>query len=171
MNRKHYKPLARYTFVAEDEFGDYDNGKPRKGHINKDGYVRTNYLCEDGKWHLIFEHVAKWEYFNGMIPNDMEIDHIKPISEGGTNKLSNLRCVTRLENNNNPNTRVNNSKSKINGKKSRAVDQIKEDGEVIRWVSISEAVRNGYSHNCIILCCQGKRDYHRGCRWKYASAV
>ena len=99
----------------------------------------------------------------------MEIDHIIPINNGGTNKLSNLRLATREENNNNPNTRKNNSKARINGKKSRQVDQIKDDGEIIHWVSISEAVRNGYSHNCIILCCQGKREKHRGYKWRYAS--
>ena len=97
-----------------------------------------------------------------------EVDHIIPISEGGTNKLSNLRCVTRIQNNNNPNTRANNSRARINGSKSRPVIQTKEDGEVIRWASISEAERNGYSHNCIVLCCQGKRPYHRRSSWKYA---
>lgn len=167
--RKYYKPQERYSFVAEDEFGDYDNGHPRTGHLNADGYVRHTYICEDGKWHLLFEHVAKWEYFNGKIPDDMEIDHIVPINNGGTNKLSNLRCVTRTENNNNPITRENNSRAKINGKKSRPVEQVKQNGEIVKWSSISEAVRNGYSHNCIILCCQGKREKHRGCKWRYAS--
>ena len=165
--RKHYEISPRYTFKAEDDWGDYDNGKPREPYFNKDGYSRLNYFCEDGKWHSIFEHVAKWEYFNGKIPEGMEVDHIIPISEGGTNKLSNLRIGTRSDNNNNPNTKKNNSKARINGKKSKAVDQIKENGEVIRWISISEAERNGYSHNCIVLCCQGKRDFHRGCRWRY----
>lgn len=167
--RKYHKPLERYTFKAEDDWGDYDRGDYRKPYFNNDGYSRLNYLCEDGKWHLIFEHVAKWEYFNGKIPDNMEVDHIIPISDGGTNKLSNLRIGTRSDNNNNPNTRKNNSKARINGKKSRAVDQIKEDGEVIRWVSISEAERHGYSHNCIVLCCQGKREKHRNCKWRYVS--
>ena len=167
--RKYYKPTDKYTFIAEDDFGDYVNGVKRIGGKNKDGYIRTSYRCTDGKFHQIFEHVAKWEYFNGEIPEGLEIDHIIPISQGGTNKLSNLRLATREENNNNPNTRKNNSKARINGKKSRQVDQIKDDGEIIHWVSISEAVRNGYSHNCIILCCQGKREKHRGYKWRYAS--
>lgn len=162
-----YKPQERYTFKAEDSFGDYDNEKPREGHKNKDGYIRHTYKCEDGKWHLIFEHRAKWEYFNGKIPDGYEIDHIIPITNGGTNKLSNLRLVTRKENNNNPITKTNNSKARINGKKSKAVEQIKENGDIVHWISISEAERHGYSHNCIVLCCQGKRDYHRGCKWRY----
>lgn len=167
--RKYYKPQNRYTFNAEDSFGDYDNGNPRSGHINADGYVRHAYICEDGKWHLMFEHVAKWEYFNGKVPEDMEIDHIIPINNGGTNKLSNLRCVSRTENNNNPLTRENNSKARINGKKSRAVEQIKDNGEIVSWISISEAARNGYSSNCIIMCCQGKRERHRNSKWRYAN--
>lgn len=163
--RKFYKPQERYTFKAEDLSGDYDNNRPRNGHKNKDGYIRHTYLCEDGKWHLIFEHVAKWEYFNGKIPEDMEIDHINAIRDD--NRLSNLRLVTRSENNNNPITRTNNARVRINGKKSKAVEQIKEDGEKVHWVSISEAERHGYSHNCIVLCCQGKREYHRGSKWRY----
>lgn len=53
----------------------------------------------------------KWEYFYGRLPEDKVIDHIIPISSGGTNKLSNLRLVTPKENSNNPLTRKNLSKA------------------------------------------------------------
>jgi hypothetical protein len=39
------------------------------------------------------------------------IDHIIPIKNGGTNKLSNLRVVTPKENQNNPKTLENMSKA------------------------------------------------------------
>ena len=101
-----------YTFIAEEDRGDYFKNKQRIGTINSDGYVINNYLCDDGKWHTIREYIAKWEYFNGRIPEGMEIDHIIPISMGGTNKLSNLRLVTRKENHNNPLTRKNMSNAR-----------------------------------------------------------
>lgn len=101
-----------YTFIAEEDRGDYFKNKQRIGTINSDGYVINNYLCDDGKWYTIREHIAKWEYFNGRIPEGMEIDHIIPISMGGTNKLSNLRLVTRKENHNNPLTRKNMSNAR-----------------------------------------------------------
>lgn len=158
---------SRYSFEAEDDWGDYDNGNYRKPWFNKDGYSRKNYYCEDNEWHSVLEHVAKWIYFNGEIPEGYEIDHIIPISDGGTNKLSNLRLSTRKDNNNNPFTKINNSKARINGKKSRRIIQTTKNGEVIEWPSISEAVRHGYSHNCIVLCCQGKREKHRDSKWSY----
>jgi len=61
------------------------------------------------------------------------------------------------------------AKARINGKKSRAVEQIKDNGEIVSWISISEAARNGYSSNCIIMCCQGKRERHRNSKWRYAN--
>ena len=101
-----------YCFKAEDERGDYFKGKHRLGTIDSDGYVMNNYRCDDGKFHTFREHIAKWEYFNGRIPDGMQIDHIIPISMGGTNKLSNLRLVTRGENHNNPLTRKNMSEAR-----------------------------------------------------------
>lgn len=100
---------SRYTFNAEDDWGDYDREKYRKPWFNKLGYSIKNYLCSDGKWHAIAEHVAKWEYFNGEIPDGLQIDHIIPIKNGGTNKLANLRLATPKENSNNELSRKNQS--------------------------------------------------------------
>ena len=105
-----------YAFKAEDDRGDYFKGKHRLGTIDSDGYVINNYRCDDGKFHTFKEHIAKWEYFNGRIPEGMQIDHIIPISMGGTNKLSNLRLGTRGDNHNNPLTRKNMSEAR-KGKK------------------------------------------------------
>ena len=69
------------------------------GHKNKKGY---SYLKLDGK--QILKHRLIWEAFNGEIPEGMEIDHITPLSEGGSDELSNLRLVTSKENKNNPKT-------------------------------------------------------------------
>ena len=112
---RNYKiDFTRYSFLCDDEWGDYDNGRYRKPHIDKDGYAKQNYLCTDGKWHVMNEHIAKWEYFNGDIPDGLQIDHIIPVKNGGTNRLSNLRLATIKENANNPISRVN---QKISAKK------------------------------------------------------
>ena len=102
MKHNHIILDGTYTFNAEDDFGDFCNDRKRNGSKNNYGYVRHKYICEDGKEHMVVEHVAKWEYFNGRIPDDMEIDHIIPVSVGGTNKLSNLRIVDHTTNSNNP---------------------------------------------------------------------
>lgn len=63
----------------------------------KNGY---KYIYVEGR--KIPKHCFIWEAFNGEIPEGMEIDHILPISDGGTDELSNLRLVTHKENMNNP---------------------------------------------------------------------
>lgn len=112
MERKHFKPkYSIYTFKAEDDWGDYRNGKQRINKANKEGYVAHRYVCEDGNSIKILEHVAKWEYFNGEIPEGLVVDHIIPLRNGGTNKLSNLRLVTPGGNANNELTKQNLSKA------------------------------------------------------------
>lgn len=99
-NKRHWKILPRYSFVAEEERGDYDKGKPRKGCINSCGYVCHSYLCEDGKFHTITEHIAKYEALIGEVPDGLELDHL----DGNklNNKISNLSPKTNLDNMRNP---------------------------------------------------------------------
>lgn len=104
--------LERYTFIAEDDWGCYYNGEKIAPKFKKiGGYAYNRYYCDDMKTHTMNEHTVKWEYFNGEIPDGYEIDHIIPIKNGGTNKLSNLRCVTHKENVNNEYSKKNYSKA------------------------------------------------------------
>lgn len=139
MTRKHYKPIDVYTFKAEDDWGDYKNGVYRTSKPNREGYVSHRYVCTDGVSHKITEHIAKWEYFNGSIPDGMQIDHIIPLSSNGTNKLSNLRLVTPKENSNNPITLENASKARI-GKK-HSVEWNKHIGDSNRGKKRSEEIK------------------------------
>ena len=45
-------------------------------------------------------HKARRAYIkaNGPVPASMDIDHVKPLSKGGTSKLSNLRAVPKSKN-------------------------------------------------------------------------
>jgi hypothetical protein len=45
-------------------------------------------------------HKARRAYVkaNGPVPASMDIDHVKPLSKGGTSKLSNLRAVPKSKN-------------------------------------------------------------------------
>lgn len=45
-------------------------------------------------------HKARRAYVkaNGPVPAGMDIDHVKPLSKGGTSKLSNLRAVPKSKN-------------------------------------------------------------------------
>lgn len=191
--RNYLVDYSRYSFIAEEDWGDYDNGEYRNGYFDKNGYCLHSYLCNDGKFHTILEHIAKWEYFNGEIPEDLQIDHIIPIKNGGTNKLSNLRCVTHKENMNNEITLtktkenaqdINRNKkisSALKGKnktKEHAeniakghwlkVYQYTLDGVLVKiWDSALDAAKNGFHYPSIIRCCTGKRKTHKGYRWSH----
>ena len=95
------RKIKNYTFVADDDWGYYIDGTYHKGYINKSGYNIFSPINENGEHYNEYIHRAKWEYFNGKIPEGYEIDHIIPVRNGGTNKLSNLRLVTHKENMNN----------------------------------------------------------------------
>ena len=70
------------------------------GVTNSKGYTYVNI---DGKQML--RHRLIWKVFNGEIPTGLEIDHKIPLSQGGTDELSNLRLSTHHENCNNENSK------------------------------------------------------------------
>ena len=117
MKKRDYKiDYTHHTFIAEDDWGDYCNGRKRKPRINKSGYCVNNFKDINGKRHGVMEHVVKWIFFNGDIPEGYEIDHIVPVKNGGTNKLSNLRMVTHKDNCNNEISKDNYKKAHLDKK-------------------------------------------------------
>lgn len=92
--------------LMSPSFLSWDTGRHTGGSI-RNGYRRVRY---GGKW--LNHHILIWEHFNGAVPEGMEVDHID------RNKLnnapSNLRLVTRSENNRNRSVHRNN-KSGIKG--------------------------------------------------------
>lgn len=191
--RNYYADYSRYSFNPEDDWGDYDNGKYREPYFNKLGYSSHSYLCDDGKFHNMSEHTVKWEYFNGKIPEGYEIDHIIPVRNGGTNKLSNLRMVTHEENMNNEITLaktkenaqdINRNKkisTALKGKHKakehteniakghwKVVYQYDLDNNLIKiWDSALDAANNGFCYKNITRCCRGERKTHKGHKWSY----
>jgi hypothetical protein len=170
-NKRHWKILPRYSFIAEEESGDYDKGKPRKGCLNSCGYICHSYLCEDGKFHTITEHIAKYEALMGEVPDNFELDHL----DGNklNNKLSNLAIKTHRDNMLNPNTfekRIGLFKGDKNpnygkhtqGKKCLCIELNKI------FESAREAAKQmGVSHTGIIAACNGKQKTSAGYHWKY----
>lgn len=78
-------------------------GSIMKLHISPKGY-RYIQLCKEHIYYTFYVHRLVWETFNGKIPKELEIDHIKPISDGGGDELTNLRIGTRKDNMHNENT-------------------------------------------------------------------
>jgi hypothetical protein len=152
-----------------------------RGYKNKHGYIIDNIKNKEGTWYPYYEHSIKWIYFNGGIPDGYVIDHIVPVKNGGTNKLSNLRLVTPKGNANNELTRNNISESHkgkkqteetkkkrsdsmkgklVNYKKySKQVCQYTLEGKLIAiYPSTAECERNGFCRTAVRKCCDGTYD-------------
>ena len=77
---------------------------------NYNGYLKICVVKPSKK--LLRVHRLVWETFNGEIPDGYEIDHIDGNKQN--NALSNLRCVTHIENMNNTITKSKTSISMLN---------------------------------------------------------
>lgn len=176
------KPKDKIHFKENDDWGYYnEDGKYFRGTFTTVGYNQFNLRCDDGKFHCLLAHRLKWEYFNGKIPDGMVIDHIIPISEGGTDKLTNLKLTTQKGNVNNPISKtkrieslrteefkIKKHNSQTNGKQSKQVYQYTLDGKLVTvYPSTSECGRNGYCQSSVSLCCKGIQEKHKGYKWSY----
>lgn len=159
-----------YIYENGTIFSKYWN-KQLIGCLDKDGYTFVKLKLKNGKYDQFRLHRVIWVYFNGEIPSGLEIDHITPLSNGGTNELSNLRLVTPKENSNNINTKTNIRNSLIgkphpmpkNGLLSKPVVRVTSDGKVIEYPSARECGRNGISQSAVCKCCNGGY-YYKG-KW------
>lgn len=83
------------VYVSDDgELFSERVGKCKLEYLNN-GYARWS-TNRNHKKIRILVHRLVWETFNGKIPEDMEIDHINRCKTD--NKLSNLRCVSHIQN-------------------------------------------------------------------------
>ena len=103
MNERWHKIDGYDYFVSEHGEIMNKNGNIRKLQIDKDGYRNTG-LWKNGnvKYFRVNRLVAT--YFIPNPDNKPQVDHIIPVSDGGTDDVLNLRWVTDEENKNNPNS-------------------------------------------------------------------
>lgn len=54
----------------------------------------------------------------------------------------------------------------------RAIVQLTLDGNIVKiWNCIKDTFNEGYTPSSVILCCQGKRNEHKGFKWKYETEI
>lgn len=178
-------PMCREININFDCYDINENGtiiskywnKQLNGCPDKDGYTFIKLKLKNGSYDQFRLHRVIWVYFNGEIPEGMQIDHIIPISNGGTNELSNLRLLTPKGNSNNPMSLKNMSNAQrghhhIIPKNTPIISkqrfQRTVEGELVKvWPSAAEAGRNGYNECCINECCRGTQKTHKGYIWSY----
>ena len=140
-----------------------------RGCRDKDGYYRVNLYGLDHKKKYKPIHRLVYEAFNGVIPEDLVVNHKDEIKTN--NRLTNLEIITPRENSI-YGTAIQRSKAKqINDpKKSKPVLQIdKNTGEVIKeYPSTKEVERQlGIARGHITECAKGKAKSAGGYIWKY----
>lgn len=163
----------KYKFQKDGKVWSEHKQGYLKGRKDRNGYVLINLVSKDGKIYTYRLHRVLAELYceipSGYTISELEVDHIKPISEGGTNEVSNLRWVTPKQNHNNPNTLVNRSKSMRNKQSmSKVVQQFKDGVLIAEYPSMREVERQfGYDHKSISNCCRGITNTAYGYTWKY----
>ena len=193
MRQVDIKGFENYQITEDGRVWSKSNRKWLKPAINKSGYYYVRlYNGGVSRWKRLHRLVA--EAFIPNPENKPQVDHIIPISDGGTNDVSNLRWSTPKENANNENSLKNYSersgentsmfgkhhsdetKQKLsryftglpNKKLSRKVYQYTLDGALVKiWNSTQECGKNGFSQGIISMCCNGLRKQHKGYRWSY----
>lgn len=139
--------------------------------LNEKGYVYNTYKLKDGSFHRFRRHRVIWTYFNGEIPNNMQIDHKNTIRKD--NCLSNIHIVDGKGQYKNPITKQNLINSHI-GKphyyQRKPVAQIdKTTGEIIKIWDCAALIEKelGFYNQNISKCCNGKRTTAYGFKWSF----
>lgn len=93
-----YKPQKNGEIFSKNRNKNMTNDNKSIG-----GYVVNTFKSINNNPIKCYRHRVIWYFFNGAVPENMEIDHIDGNKDN--NNLENLRIVTRKENCNNPITR------------------------------------------------------------------
>lgn len=118
---------------------------------NHKGYLQTClYKNGEKKGFLVHRLVAE-----AFIQNPQNLTQVNHKDENKTNNsVENLEWCTNDYN--------------INYSQSKKVYQYTLNNDLVKiWNSTMELGRNGFTQSCISLCCNGKKQKHKGYKWSY----
>lgn len=158
---KEWKPIRGYEELYKiSEHGDVYSVITNKMMIPQFKDYHTVYLTKDKESHTKLVHTLVYATFN-----DTDLDDKKDIDHIDRNKInnhkSNLREVTRSENNKN--------KDKVKAKPYSKISQYDRDGNFIKkWDSFEDIVKSNPTYKRSVKeCCLGKHKHAYGFVWKY----
>lgn len=135
-----------------------------QGKTHQEHYRMVKLKCIDGKKRDFLYHRVIAYYFIPNPQNKPEVDHIIPLSQGGTDDASNLRWVTSSENSRNPLTLSANIEAQHN----KRVYAYKNGELVGEWESENAAARVlNINQGSINNCAKGRCKTYKGLQWSY----
>lgn len=185
MDKLNLIDFDKYTITRDGKIFSKHYKRFCNGRITPKDYVRVTLTCKDKKQVEFAFHRVIWFYFNGEIPEGLEVNHKD--EDKTNNSLDNLELLTHPENINygtrNQRAGASNSialkghhisdecKKKLSLANSKPVLQYNlETNEPIKeWYGVREAARClNLNSSSIAACCRGgKRKQCGGYGWKY----
>ena len=161
-----YRNFTKYEVYEDGKIWSYSHKKWLKPATEKNGYKQVTLYDNEGKRKTYYLHRVVYEAVSGEpIPDDLEVNHR---NEDKTDcSFENLNLLTHKDNINWATGIERSAKSRINGVRSKVVGAYKDGDLVMKFSSIQEARRQGFSQGNICSCCNGKRKTHKGFEWRY----
>lgn len=164
MEKHTVKDYPLYDITEDGTVINTRTNKALKPIVTKKGYLQVN-LSINGNRKACLIHKLVAEAFIPNPDNLPEVDHINTIRSD--NRVSNLRWVTRKENENNPLTKKHISEAST--KKVQVIAESIIDGSITSYESMAEAERlTGIDRRQIGDCCRGRQKTAKGYRWYYS---
>ena len=154
------------------------------GRIVKEKILKARKFKNDYKCILLSKNGEKKNFYIHrlvaflFIVNDnpiekIEVDHIIPVSCGGTNHVDNLKWCTKKENRNNLLTRKHNSEANKDKSRNKGslVTRYDLNMNLIDLKYQYEFVQMGFDAGSISRCCKGRLKTHKGFIFKYYQEI
>ena len=98
VNKEPYIDFSRYTIYENGSIWSNYKKRELKGYIDPDGYATVTLRNVEGKQEYYMWHRVIWYFFNGEIPETVQVNHKDENKQN--NALSNLNLLTPTDNNN-----------------------------------------------------------------------
>lgn len=161
-----FRDYTKYEVFDDGRIYSYKSNRFLKPTKNNRGYYWVSLFDNNGEGKNYPVHKVVYESIKGEILEGYEINHKSERKD--ENFIANLELVDR-KTNCNYGTRNERIAKKLTNRKdlSKQVAAYKDGVLVMTFPSAAEAERNGFTHQGVSKCCNGKLPHYKGYQWLY----